>query len=192
MRKGEVFFLVRFRQDLVSAVMKTLAVRGHDEQLGNALSNPGNWHQSISDALPGDAGSRARLRALGARVRAPAFRLDLTRICSRRGSDGAIQWSLRAREEKPKGLLALTELLRVGIQAEGFGPQAGHTAHVTLSYRAPVELVEAVRIVPIVLPVDEFELAECRDRPYRYETIERWPLLPGTDPAHEQPGLFAL
>ena len=37
MRKGEVFFLVRFRQDLVSAVMKTLAVRGHDEQLGNAL-----------------------------------------------------------------------------------------------------------------------------------------------------------
>lgn len=192
MREGEVFFLIRFGQDLVSTVMKALAIRGHDRQLGSALFAPENWHQSISDALPGDAGSRARLRALGARISAPAFHLDLTRICSRERYDSTIQWLLDGPEKKPKGLMALTDPLRAGIQAEGFGPQGGHTAHVTLSYRAPARLADALKIVPIAWSIDAFELVECRNRPYRYETIERWSLLPGNDPTHDQLGLFAL
>ena len=86
--------------------------------------------------------------------------------------------------------MALIDLLRVGIAAEGFGPQGGHTPHVTLSYNAPARLADALRIAPIAWSIDAFELVECRKRPYRYETIERWRLLPPVDPVHHQPGLF--
>jgi 2'-5' RNA ligase len=192
MVEGDVLFLIRVRQDLVSTVMNALAIKGRDKELGRGMFPSENWHQSISDALPGDPPSRARLRAVGARVSAPAFHFVLDRICSRGNSGDPVQWSLRGPENKPKGLTALADMLRVGIESEGFGPQGGHTAHVTLSYDAPARLADALRIPPVAWSIDAFELVACRHRPYRYETIERWPLLRPGEPVHGQPDLFGV
>lgn len=191
MSVGELFFMARPGREVQSAVTEMLAASGLDARLGRAMFPSGNWHQSLSDLHPGDPERLARLLRAGARVRSAAFTLVLDRICSRGDRGRPIHWSLRGGEAKPAGLEALTGSLRAGIEAERIGPQGGHTAHVTLSYKAPAGLAGTVRIVPIAWTIDAFELVECRDRPYRYETVERWPLLPATDPEPGQPGLFA-
>lgn len=187
---GDVFFMARPPRDVVCAAREMLERHGLDAMLDRALFPPANWHQSISDLQPGSRETCARMLRAGARVRAPAFDLVLDRVCSRHDQPGTIHWYLRAREIKPSGLEALVDSVRAETKAEGIGPQGGHTAHVTISYKAAVGLPRVLKIPPIVWPVDAFELVECRDQPYRYEVIGRWSLLPVTGPRRGQTDLF--
>lgn len=159
--------------DLVSA---QLAIHGLEQSAGGSLSRPANWHQSLSDRH-GNARREAMLRA-GARVRASAFEFVFNRIDSSGDAGSPIHWTLRARGSKPQGLLDLLAAIRESMAMEGIHDGLGHTAHITLCYRAPAVLPETLRINPIAWTVDSIELVVAGGSPYGYATIGQWPLAP--------------
>jgi RNA 2',3'-cyclic 3'-phosphodiesterase len=185
-----LLFMARPEAVVLSSMKAAMADAGLCAQLGAKMFVPANWHQSLSDRHHGDPVRRACLLRAGARVRVPAFDLVVNRVCSQGSHPNPIHWSFRARGTKPGGLTALTDSLRAGIETEGLGCEGGHTAHLTISYGAPVRLASPLAIAPIVWTIDAFELVESRDGPYRYETVERWPLLPPADPDAGQLELF--
>ena len=168
------------------------AAREHGvlDALGRALFAPGNWHQSLSERIvdPGDA-QIASLRAVGAALQAHACTVQYTRIDSTANPAGRIHVTLRAGSNTTfKPLLgALQQQLRLA----GHGAIAtGVTPHVTLSYDAPA-LLPTVRLPePLRWTIDELLLVVGHGRPYRYDVLGRWPLLPERDPPPVQIGLF--
>ena len=174
--RGDLILMARPPATVLDIVGAQLAVHGLAQSAGSALSPSANWHQSLSDRHDG-ARREAMLRA-GARVRASAFELVFNRIDSSGGGADPIHWTLRARGSKPQGLIDLLEAVRESLALEGIQDGLGHTAHITLCYRAPAALPATLQISPVAWTIDTLELVVAGGSPYGYTTLERWPLAP--------------
>ena len=158
---------------------------GLNALLQGAMFDPVNWHQTLSDRFY-DRSQIEPLRCACARVRAQACTLTLNRI---RGDGGpeAFHWAFHALG-RPPGFSRLLEAVKQALAAERLDTLHGHRPHITISYWAPLAL-RTHKIRPIPWTIDEILLVEGHrvgdhDEHYRYDVIDRWPLLP-LDPARQ-------
>ncbi|RZA20714.1 MAG: hypothetical protein EOP93_05310 [Lysobacteraceae bacterium] len=191
MSQTRLFFAAMPPPEVVAAIREVLRRHGLEQWLGPALFAPGNWHQSLSERkFDASRADIALLRAVGERVRAHACTLQYNRIESSLTPKGKIYVTLRAKG-KPRAFEALNLALQGELRAAHFEDMAsGVTAHTTLSYNAP-SLIEKIDIDPsIACTIDELLLVLGNGDPYRYDILDRWPLLPERDPIITQAGLF--
>lgn len=177
--------------DVVAAILDVLRRHGLEYLLGPALFAPSNWHQSLSERIwkpaPGDIEA---LRSVGRQVRAHACTLQYGRIDSSVDPNGNIHVTLRAKGRPKSFGVLVKEVQRCLVEAGHGGIASGVTPHMTLSYRAPA-LIEKVGIAPTIdWTIHELLLVLGGGKPYRYEVLDSWPLLPELDPAVSQIGLF--
>ena len=191
MSQTRLFFAAMPPPEVVAAIREVLRMHGLEQWLGPRLFAPGNWHQSLSerrfDATRADI---ALLRAVGERVRAHACTLQYNRIDGSLTPAGKHYVTLRAKG-KPKAFEAVNQAVQHALRSANYDDMAtGVTAHATLSYDAP-SLLEKIDIEPSIdWTIDELLLVLGNGDPYRYEVIDRWPLLPEIDPVASQAGLF--
>ena len=168
-------------------------MHGLEQWLGPRLFAPGNWHQSLSERkFDATRTDMVLLRAVGERVHAHAHActLQYNRVDCNLTPAGKYYVTLRAKG-KPKAFEALSKALQDALRAANYGDMAtGVTAHTTLSYDAPSPM-EKIDIDPSIdWTINELLLVHGNGDPYRYDVIERWPLLPERDPIVTQAGLF--
>ena len=154
-----------------------LEAMGLKTQLQEAMFDPANWHQSLSDRFFTRSCIEPLKRAC-ARVRAPACTLAMNRVRGGAGPD-AFHWAFHARG-KPSCFTGLLAALNQAMVAEGLQASGGHAPHITVSYRAPGAL-RTHSIRPILWTIDEILLVEGHSlgdhgEHYGYEVIDRWPL----------------
>ncbi len=172
--QGHVLVMARPPPPVVATIDASVAAEGLDRIPGNGLVNPANWHQSLSDRH-----QRADVDALAracAGIAVPAFALVFNRIRSSGLAPGPYHWTLLARGGPPPGFVDLLAAVSTGLATQGIRDEAGHSAHITLSYHARTPLPGTVKIAPIEWLVDEIELVVAGGTPYGYHTIARWPL----------------
>ena len=159
---------------VLDAIRIVLDRYGVDKLLGQALFQPANWHQSLSDRhWPEDTPDlRERLLRAGARISAFAVPMSLNRIVAQ-----GEHWSLKARGN-PAGFRDLLTAVRAALAAEGIEDHIGHTPHVTLSYTAPLSIAPPKIAEAIEWVLDEVVLVVGGGSPYHYEVLGRWPLQP--------------
>lgn len=191
MSDTRLFFAAMPPPDTVAAIVALLDRRGLAQWLGPALFAPGNWHQSLSErAFNPTRADIALLRGVGESVQAHACTLQYNRIDSSVNAKGRVHLTLRARG-RPRAFVELNEAVRARLEAGGYGAMAtGVTPHTTLSYDAPGRIDRIELDTPLRWTIDELLLVHGQGRPYRYEVVDRWPLLPERDPAISQIGLF--
>ncbi|WP_066097854.1 2'-5' RNA ligase family protein [Xanthomonas massiliensis] len=168
-----------------------VAAHDLDRRLRGAMFAPGNWHQSWSERVfdPTPAECDALLR-VGAAILAHACTLHFNRIDGSGDEPGRIHWTLRARG-RPRAFDATAACIRTALADAGHAAIAtGVTPHMTLSYCARETLQRIALDPPLAWTLDELLLVVGAGRPYAYEVIGRWPLLPETDPPATQMGLF--
>ena len=191
MSDQRLLFMAMPPPDVVAAILELLRKQGLERELGQALFAPTNWHQSLSGRIfePGLT-DIALLRSVGSRVVAHACTLQYNRIDSNADGEGNIHATLRAHGQ-PKAFKALLHALQQSLEEHGYGHLAiNNNPHSTLSYKAP-SLIEKVDIAPTIdWTIDELLLVLGGGNPYRYEVVDRWPLLPEIDPIARQIGLF--
>ena len=141
---------------------------------------PGNWHQSLSDVCFNMSMLETYLRA-GALIQATAVRMLFNRVRS-----NGDHWSILTKGT-PEGFHALLAAVRAALKQVGIIELAGHTPHITISYRTSVELVPQPKIDPIEWMIDDVLLLEGGGHPYRYKVRGRWPLVRAINP---QPSLW--
>lgn len=151
------------------SMLRVIRELGLEQQLGTAMFDPANWHQSLSDQFPDSPEFRATLRRACGQVSAAPFTLSLNRIIG-----GETHWEFKARGT-PKGFSALLTAIRAALRAERITDVQGHSPHVTISYRAPSKL-PSTPITPIDWAVEDFLLVRGGGDPYRYEELGRWSL----------------
>jgi len=173
---GDYIFMTRPPPCVLDPMHAAMAACGLVNLAGANLFAPENWHQSLSDRH--NSSRREALLRAGARVQAAAFPIVLNRFRSSGVDPGHIHWEMTSRGAKPQGLVDLLDNVRLNLGLEGVHDPSGHTAHVTICYRAFEVLSPSIPIVPITWTVDAFELVVVEGSPYRYTTIERWPLAP--------------
>lgn len=167
--------MARPQPEVLSAMVQEVTKNGLDTRLGAALFAPENWHQSLSSPFFYEEGLHERLLQAGSRIAASCCVLTFNRISSLQGATRGIHWAFRVRGQ-PKGFRELLHTVRAALIAEGVNEKHGHSPHVTISYRAPTTLSTQV-ITPIDWTIDEIQLVLAGDsKPYRYHTLERWPL----------------
>lgn len=115
------------------------------------------------------------LRGLAARIRAPAFRLAISRFgCWRHNR---IAWA--APEETPPALMQLVDDLQRALQSAAFQFDAGkpYFPHLTLLRKANCP-AEELPLGRVEWPVNDFVLVRSLPTPEgsAYEVIGRWPL----------------
>ena len=93
----------------LAAMVQVLRERELDQQLGAAMFDPVNWHQSLSDLFPDSPEFRATLKRACGQVSAAPFTLRLNRIIG-----GKSHWEFKARGT-PKGFSALLTAIRVAL-----------------------------------------------------------------------------
>lgn len=191
MTAPRAFFAALPSHSVVAAMQAVVHTHKLDLRLGRDLFAPDNWHQSLSERIfdPNDADITS-LMAVGDAIRGHACTLSFNRIDSQLTQAGRIQWTLRARG-KPKAFEDLKSVVQARLKDAGHHDIAtGVTPHVTLSYGAP-EMLEKIDVSPAIdWTIDEILLVVGGGKPYRYEIIGRWPLLPEVDPPQVQMGMF--
>ncbi|KQP22669.1 2'-5' RNA ligase family protein [Pseudorhodoferax sp. Leaf267] len=163
--------------DVCEQMQRILATEGWDRQLGEALFDAQNWHQSLSHPLPYSDALRNRLLDIGSRIDAAAFTTVLNRVrgSGLAGQADAIHWAFHA--TRPPAFDALVKTIRDGLQTLGLEGMPGHSPHVTISYWAPTRLA-VQKIAPIAWRIEELLLVETCSSPYRDRTLASWPLRP--------------
>ena len=191
MSNTRVFFAAMPPPSVVAAIAGVVERSGVGRQLGAALFAPGNWHQSLSERVfNASEADIQRLRGAGALVRGHACTLEYNRITSARDNKGRVQVTLRAYGEPP-AFKALVAAVQQPLPGAGYAPLAtGITPHTTLSYDAPAVLDTVAIATPLRWTLDELLLVMGHGRPYRYDVIDRWALLPERDPRPTQCALF--
>ena len=187
MTEPRLLFMAKPPPKVLNAMMATVRRHGLDTQLGDTMFPIVNWHQTFSDRYWNVVGLRKKMLRAGAAISAVAFLLTLNRIRDQ-GRDDPIHWAFKAKG-KPPGFAALLSAVRLALSAEGIDGGAGHTPHVTISYRAP-QRITRTEMDPVHWMIDETLLVVGGGRPYRYDVIGRWPLLPAAEPAMPQFSLF--
>jgi 2'-5' RNA ligase len=186
-----LFFAAMPPPEVVAAIREVLRMHGLEQWLGSKLFAPGNWHQSLSERkFDPTRTDIALLRAVGERLRAHACTLQYNRIESSLTPAGKCYVTLRAKG-KPRAFAALSNDVQAALRAADYADMAtGVTAHTTLSYDAP-SLIKKIDIeAPVHWTINELLLVLGNGDPYRYDVIERWPLLPERNPIVTQTGLF--
>lgn len=173
-----LLFMAKPPAEVRQAMLRTMEDKGWARALGDALSKPENWHQSLSHPVDGSSLLREAMLVLGSRVTAVAFTMVFNRVVGNSGSDGNIHWAFHARGA-PRPLAELVAALRRGLEVLGLEDMPGHRPHATVSYRAPHRL-PSTPILPIAWRVDELLLVETRGRGdgYHYHPLASWPLRP--------------
>ena len=134
------------------------------------------WHQSLSTPVEVRAGLRERLLRAGDRIDATAFTLVFDRLSGAATREGNIHWTLRARRA-PGEFDALVSEVRRQLRQEGVNEPHGHTAHITISYKAPHALTTRA-IPPVAWPIDEVLLVEAGGPHPGYDILARRSLRP--------------
>jgi 2'-5' RNA ligase len=155
------------------ALIRAFESTGLRSQLGERLFDPLCWHQSLSDRYNDTAENRRLLLEAGSGVTAAPFIFGVDRLQSRGGPE-AIHWSLKP-SRVPGEFAMLLQSIRNALAAKRVDDVAGHSAHITISYRAPMKQA-TLRIPPVLWTVDEFMLVRGGGEPYRYEVLSRWKL----------------
>src|SRR6218665_1891284 len=123
------FLVVAMPSPLVrKACEDVLDAAGLKATLQDALFDPANWHQSLSDRFF----QRSRIESLRracSRVRATACTLALNRVRSSGGPD-EFHWAFHARG-RPGCFTALLAAVNRGLAAEGLTPSGGHSPHIS-------------------------------------------------------------
>jgi len=191
MSDTRLFFAAMPPPDTVAAVRALLDRHGLEQWLGPALFAPDNWHQSLSERVFNPTRADiALLRGVGDSVQAHACTLQYNRIDSSVTPKGRIHVTLRPRG-RPRAFADLNDAVRARLAACGYDATAtGVTPHTTLSYYAPGQIDRIELDTPLHWTIDELLLVHGNGRPYRYDVIDRWPLLPERDPPIPQIGLF--
>jgi 2'-5' RNA ligase len=191
MSKSRMFFAAMPPEPVRQSIAGALAGHGVDRALSAALFAPSNWHQSLPEPVFEPTQARINdLLAVGAAVQAHACTLQYNRITSRPDGDGRIQVTLHAHGE-PKAFTEPVAEVQRGLPAAGYGAlQVDNKPHTTLSYDAP-GLIDNVALEPMLRwTLDKLLLLVGYGKPYRYDILGRWPLLPERDPPPTQMGLF--
>lgn len=164
-------------RDIQEQIYGEIAFHGLPDVRGNALCPMDRLHQSLSHKYPPDA-LQAMLRA-GRCISAPGVKLVFNRIVSSGEVAGSIHWVLKIEGSDPEDFTGLVNAAALCLRAHGLYEPSGHSAHITLSYFAEIGLSKSLFLKRrIVWPIDRIVLARAGGRPYRYEVIEEWPLLP--------------
>ena len=176
MRAPSLLFMAQPATEVWQAMQHTITAEGWDRQLGDALFDPRNWHQSLSHPLPFSVPTRDCMMNVGARIDAAAFTMVLDSVRGSGKAEGpkSIRWAFHA-TKRPPGFDALLVAIRNALAQEGLEGMPEHSSHVTISYWAPSRLA-ATKIRPIAWRVDELLLVESRGHPYHYHPLARWPL----------------
>jgi len=156
--------------------------------LGDALSPPRLWHQSLSPDFIDTPGMRRRLLTACSRLDADAVALTLDHVRYARHEAGELRCTAAPTGAQP-AFDALQDALRRVLDAEDIVAEHRRTAHVTLSYHAPSQGA-TTRIRPVTWLLDTLELVAPGGTPYRYETLARWTLSAPAGTAVEQPSLL--
>lgn len=157
---------------------------GLEHQLGSAMFDPLNWHQTLSDRHWRPSAERIeQLKRAGDRIDGAAFTLRFDRI------GGSDHWVFGA-QSGSRGLKDLLAAVQHGLGTEGLADTLVHSPHITLSYNAPHPL-RRTDIEPVEWRVDELLLVlGGGSEPYRYRVVERWPLQAGDQLPGAQLGLL--
>ena len=171
---------------ILAAELERLGLKA---RLGDDLFAPSNWHQSLSDRFEDEPRIVEQLRSAGETLAARAVRFRMDRIESKVGPDG-VHWAFRA-DQMPADFASLLQSLGAAITATTGRQSIRPTAHVTISYWACERLKRMVQIDPVEWVLDEVLLVRGGGRPYHYEIIDRWRLLPPrAEPIGKQFPLF--
>lgn len=156
--------------DVREGLLAGARAHGLDRQLGGAMFDPLNWHQTLSDRHWRPSADRIeQLKRAGARMAGMAFTLRFDRI------GGGDHWVFGV-QGGSRGLKDLLAAVQQGLGSEGLADKLIHTPHITLSYTAPHPL-QRTDIEPVEWQVDEILLVVGGgNEPYRYRVVERWPL----------------
>ncbi|TDK25099.1 hypothetical protein E2F46_08015 [Luteimonas aestuarii] len=175
----------------VEGTLRRLVQLEVPQRLGSRLFVPENWHQSFSERIYSpSARDKDALSKLGKTLSAHACTLHFNRVEGPRAGADRAHCTLRARGV-PKAFSSLLRQVRQGLVHAGYeGIATGVTPHMTLSYNASDAFDTLALDPPIAWTIDELCLVVGGGDPYRYEVIDRWPLLPEIDPPVAQPGLF--
>ncbi|MDB5973152.1 MAG: hypothetical protein JWQ90_5602 [Hydrocarboniphaga sp.] len=169
------------------ALVRAFASTGLRARLGDGMFDPLCWHQSLSDRYNNTGENLRLLLEAGSAVSAAPFLLGIDRLQSRAGRE-SIHWSLKP-SRVPDEFAMLLQSLRNALAAKHLDELAGHTAHITISYRAPIKQA-TIRIPPVLWTIDEFMLVRGGGEPYRYEVLRRWKLSGKSEPASGQLDFF--
>jgi 2'-5' RNA ligase len=191
MSDSRLFFAAMLSPETVAAICALLEQHGLDRWLGAALFAPANWHQSLSERVfNATRADIALLRGVGERIRAHACTLQFNRIDSSVNPKGRVHVTLRARG-RPQAFLALNDAVQTELRAADYASIAtGVTPHTTLSYDAPGRIETIAIEPPLHWTIDTLSLVLGHGNPYRYEVLDRWPLLPECNPVAVQAHLF--
>jgi 2'-5' RNA ligase len=191
MSDARLFFAAMPPPETRAAIDALLQRHGLARWLGPTLFAPENWHQSLSERVFNPTRADiALLRGVGERIRAHACTLQYNRIDASANPRGNIHVTLRAKGE-PKAFKALNEAVQSELRASDYAAIAtGVTPHTTLSYAAPGRIDRIDIDPPLQWTISELLLVLGNGSPYRYDVIDRWPLLPERDPVATQTDLF--
>lgn len=190
MSQARILIVTQPKSPVRDRLRARISALGLDEELGERLFSPDNWHQTWCG--PFDSGQEAMLALLAAgnavqEAQLKAFELSFNRV---RGEVGErIHWSLRTRG-RPEPFNRLLTTLQTALESHGF-KDGGHGPHITISYRA-LHALPTRRIDPVDWLIDEIQLVERTDtgKQLRYRVLHRWPLASGSPPRPQQLHLF--
>lgn len=163
----------------LQALHQSFIGSGLRAQLGQALFEPENWHQSLSGSFGDVPAHRRALVRAGDRVTAKSFVMALDRLgFSGSSAKGSLRWAFSA-SRRPPGLTRLIQVLQAALRVEGIQDVARPAAHVTVSYHAPVAVPTLV-IEPVQWMIESFRLVRGvgSGGRFRYEVLAEWPLAP--------------
>ena len=178
MAPPRLIFMVQPKSEVRSAMRTVVTENALAALLGDRMFPAQNWHQSLSNRRWEEPGLREKMLRAGVRVLAHTFTMTLDGFSSGKLRDHTrpIHWAFEAKHP-PKGFADLLAAVKSALSAEGLVEKTSHTAHVTVSYRAPHQLA-AVAMNPIHWTIDTLQLVLGGGSPYHYEVLGQWPLMP--------------
>lgn len=194
MSKARLLFLALPPPQVVEAIRSAMARDRLEQRLGRCLFAPSNWHQSLSERIYSPTAQECdAMLPVGAAIAASAHActLEFNRINSQVDPEGRIHWTLQG-HGLPKPFEALRTHVRRQIEIAGETRMLHNPSpHITLSYGAAEPLQQTIQVDPWVRwTIDELLLVIGGGKPYAYEIVGRWPLLPEIDPPATQMDLF--
>jgi 2'-5' RNA ligase len=160
-----------------TSLLDVILTNGLDSLLGQAISPPEKWHQSLSWMYDDTPENVEKLMHACAQLNAPQIELNFDRIVGPEPILGEkIHWEFLGRGNA-KLLDALFDIIKSSMDRQGILHGDKKRAHITVSYAAPTTL-EPIFFPPVSCPIDEILLIRSGGKPHRHEILGRFPLSP--------------
>ena len=173
----------------LALLQQVIRSHGFDKLLGATMSAPGNWHQTLSVRYRNEQEYVEKLLRACGKIVAEQASVTFNRIAGPSGLAGErMHWEFRGSHSK--SLTTLLAAIQSSLETEGIADHKGDRPHITISYFAPTPL-ESISFAPITWVIDEIFLVRSGGRPFHYEILGRWPLLPPKTPVIQQLRLFS-